>query len=71
MRVAWQRQMHRVGLHHVKMVEQKPHEVRVRGDAEIQAVEFDDAENQFAEQRRDADNARLLGQRAAEPGHQV
>ena len=55
----------------MKMVEQKPDEVRVGRDAEIQAVEFDDAENRFAEQRRDADDARLGGQRAAEARQQV
>ena len=45
--------------------------MRVFGIAKIQAVELDDAENQFAEQRRYADDAGLVGQRAAEARHEV
>ena len=48
-RVARDREMDRVGLHDVKMIEQNRHQVRVSGNADIQAVELDDAENQFAE----------------------
>ena len=55
-----------VGLHHVKMIEQDRHEMRVSRVAKIQAVELDDAENQFAEQRRYADDARFVRQRTAE-----
>src|SRR5258708_737443 len=45
--------------------------MRVSRIAKVEAVELDDAEDQFAEQRRYADDKRFVGQRAAEARHQV
>jgi len=64
-------EMDRVGLHHVKLIEQHRREVRVSRVAKIEAVELDDAENQFAEQGRYADDAGFVGQRAAQARQEV